>query len=71
MLTFVKYSNRIIVIGLESETKQFSIDFCQEKQLEVILDQLASECNLRIKDVFLVIPSQPDKEINTQKSLLG
>ena len=71
MLTFVRYANRIVLLGLDSETKQLTVDFCQEKQLESIIEQLAGEYQHRPKDLYLVLPSQPDKEINEKKSLIG
>ena len=60
-----------MVIGLERENKFLRIDFCKERELESLVEQLAVENGMKSKDLYLVSPIQPDKELNLQKTLLG
>lgn len=70
-IEFVKYSTKIIIIGIDRENITEEVDFCKERALENIIAKLAVEYLQRPKDLYLVSPSYPNKEISLTKTLLG
>ena len=46
------------------------VDFCKERELEGLLGQMATKNGEKIKDLYFVSASNPDKELNTQKTLM-
>lgn len=52
------------------ENEYIHVDFCKERELEGLLGQMARTSGEKVKDLYLVSASNPDKELNSQKTLM-
>ena len=59
------------MIGFDRQNNAETVDFCKERQLEYLIEKFAVEYSIKPKELYLVAPSRPTKELNLIKSPLG
>ena len=67
---FVRRSTKVVVIGLDRENEYVTVDFCKERELESLLAQLSRKYDEKVKDLYLVSASNPEKELSIQRTLV-
>jgi hypothetical protein len=67
----VRFSTKLLIIGLDRDQKFEDVNFCKERALEAIVERMAAEYGVKPKELSLVSPACPTKEVNLQRPPFG